>query len=177
MIRAKVCDPASKLGFMEFIRGTTCILSVPHGADSELWVSTDQSCTLAIEAAGQELQCVEIHAPGGSIHISELRQPLARNVFSVSRLLQALRFEQPSVPTQRLYNFRALIHSGTPAERGDLLATFDFHLLCEVDFHWARAYHLEESNTPEAVTTRAEGTCPHCQEIRNRLERQWRYEI
>ena len=80
-------------------------------------------------------------------------------------------------PTQRLYNFRGLIHAGTPKSRGDLLATFDFHLLCEVDFHWARAYHLEDGNTSEAVTRRAEGTCPHCQEIRNRLERQWRYEI
>jgi len=177
MIRAKVCDPESKLGFMEFTRGTTSILSVPHGADSELWISTDQRCTLTIEAAGQELKSVEIAPPGGSICISDLRQPLARNVLSFSRLMQALHLEKAAEPTQRLYNFRGLIHAGTPKARGDLLATFDFHLLCEVDFHWARAYHLEDGNTSEAVTRRAEGTCPHCQEIRNRLERQWRYEI
>ena len=175
MIRAKVCDPASKLDFMEFTRGTTCILGIPHGANSELWIRTDHSCTLAIEAAGQELKVVKIEAPGGSVKLSDLRQPLIRG-FTIANLLGSLRRQKRQAPEQRLYNFRALVLDGTPQKRGSLLATFDFHMLCETDFHWARAYHLENSNASEAVTKRAEGTCPHCLEVRTRLEKEWRYE-
>lgn len=174
MIRAEIRDPQSKLSFMEFTHGTTCIVGVPHGADSELWVKADHPCTLVIEAAGRELHVGLVEPPGGAIKLSTLRQPLVRT--GLSGLLGAWRAEKPNTPVQRLYNFRALIHEGTPEKRGNLLATFDFHLLCEVDFHWARAYHLELNQASEAVTERAEGTCPHCLEVRTRLEKQWRYE-
>jgi hypothetical protein len=60
-----------------------------------------------------------------------------------------------------------------------VLATFDFHLLCEVDFHWARVYHLEldrKSNQAKTIAERAEGTCPLCHEARLRLQKNWNYE-
>lgn len=183
MISAKIRNPESKLEFMEFIHGTTCIVAVPHGAQSELWVSSDQQCTLVIEAAGRELEVLRINAPGSSVKLSDLLQPLVRNtggglvdLFSFG----PFRRQHSAKPTQRLYNFRAIVESGSPQNRGEVLATFDFHLLCEVDFHWARAYHLElngdRSQATGSIAERAEGSCPHCQEVRTRLERDWRYD-
>ena len=174
MIRAEIRDPASKLRFMEFTRGTTCIVGVPHGAESELWINADHPCNLVIEAAGRELELLQIKPPGGSIKVSDLRQPLSRH--SLGSLLDMFRSDKQNTPNQRLYNFRALIEDKSCGTRGNLLATFDFHMLCELDFHWARAYHLELTQAPEAVVERAEGTCPHCLEVRTRLEKKWRYE-
>jgi hypothetical protein len=179
MISAKIREPESKLEFMEFTHSTTCIVGVPHGAGSELWVTSDCPCTVSIEAGGVELAQVIIERSGGAIRISDLNQPHVPQGGILSGLLQGAlgrrHVLRPSFSRQRLYKFRAVVQSN-----GDLLATFDFHLLCEVDFHWARAYHLELSTTSGAnssVADRAEGTCPSCQEVRARLEKDWRYEV
>jgi hypothetical protein len=180
MITAKIRDPQTQLPFMEFVHGTTCIVGVPHGAQSELWVTCDTPCTLVIEAAGRELEVLPLIAPGDSINISRLEQPLVRqgsilqNAWDVFR--RAPRKPQPA--PQRLYNFRAVAENGTPLQRGDVLATFDFHLLCEVDFHWARAFHLKlkTGGGEGSIAERAEGTCPSCSEVRSRQAKDWRYE-
>ncbi len=180
MISAKICNPDSKRSFMEFTHGTTCIVGVPHGAESKLWVTADRPSTLVIEASGHEIQVIQITPPGGGILISRLQQPLQRNATGNLRNLLAgmLRRHSAQNAGQRLYNFRAMVEDGTPQRRGNLLATFDFHLLCETDFHWARAYHLKLDLDPDAasVADRAEGICPHCQEVRAKLEKNWSYE-
>lgn len=182
MISAKIRDPESKNEFMEFVHGTTCIVAIPHGAASELWITSDHPCTLVIEAAGQELEILPVTPPGGSVKISDLRQPLQRQGVALGEIFKFGPFRRRpllSQPCQRLYNFRAVIEDGSPENRGELLATFDFHLLCEVDFHWARAYHLELDRANAAghtVTQRAEGTCLFCQEARTRLQKTWRFE-
>lgn len=179
MISAKIRELQSKFEFMEFTHGTTCIVGVPHGAESELWVTSDAPCTLSIEAGGIELKRQHIERTGTAVRISDLQQPHVPQGGILSGLLQGAfarrHVVRPSFTKQRLYNFRAVVQDGN-----ELLATFDFHLLCEVDFHWARAYHLElstGSDTNASVAERAEGTCPLCQEVRARLEKDWRYEV
>lgn len=179
MISAKIRESESSREFMEFTHGTTCIVGVPHGASSELWLTSDSPCTVCIEAAAVELARVQLERSGGAIRISDLQQPLIPQGGILSSLWQGAlgrrHLVRPSFSRQRLYKFRAVVQDGV-----DLLATFDFHLLCEVDFHWARAYHLElstASGSSGAVADRAEGSCPLCQEVRARLERDWRYEV
>lgn len=178
MITARICDPASKHEFMEFIHGTTCIVAVPHGAPSQLRVNCDSTCLLIIEASGKEIYRQEVLPPTASISISELKQPLKRQGIGISDIFTfgPFRNRQAEEPCQRLYNFRAVLYGKEGAEP---LATFDFHVLCEQDFHWARAYHLELKNAGSAgsVTQRAEGSCEFCQEARKRLERNWRFEL
>lgn len=176
MISAKIVDPESKREFMNFIHGTTSIVAVPHGADSELQISTNRVATLVVEAGSEELSTLQVNPPGASIRISELKQPLERQGISIADILSfgPFRHRQPKL-TQRLYKFRAVIENGTPNRRGKMLATFDFHLLCEVDFHWARAFHLDEVKS-DSVTRLAEGTCSFCQEARARLQKDWKFE-
>lgn len=177
MITASICDPQSKREFMNFIHGTTSIVAVPHGADSELSITCQRKCTLVIEAGGQEITTLLINPPGVSITLSELRQPLERNGINLTDIFSfgPFRRQQP-LPEQRLYKFRASFEDGTPNRRGSLLATFDFHLLCEVDFHWARACHLDGDAKSDSVIRRAEGSCQICQLSRIRLQKDWKFE-
>lgn len=183
MISARICAAEGKQEFMEFTHGTTCIVAVPHGVESELWISSDTPGTLVLEAAGREIKVMRLQPPGCTLKLSDLQQPLVQQPKSLGSILKALnplRRPAPQPPaSQRLYNFRAIIEDGSPRQRGDVLATFDFHLLCEVDFHWARVYHLEldrKSNQAKTIAERAEGTCPLCHEARLRLQKNWNYE-
>ncbi len=183
MISARICAAQSKLEFMEFIHGTTSIVGVPHGVESELSVTSDSPGTLVIEAAGREIKIVPVTTDGVSVKLSDLQQPLTQQgsaVKSILRTFNRLRGKPVGQhKPQRLYNFRAIFENGSPQNRGEVQATFDFHLLCETDFHWARVYHLELVHSKDGestVTDRAEGTCPLCQEVRARLERDWHFE-
>lgn len=184
MISIEIRNPENHLTFPEFIHNTTSIVAVPHGATSELRVNADRACTLVLEAGGVELLVVQIERPGLTVNLSEFCQPNlpSRSFGDLIPSFEFGPFKHRKAPKiqQRLYAFRAIIEGGTPnkRERHNLLATFDVHMLCDVDFHWARALYLKDvtSRGTHAIADKVEGNCPHCHEVRARLEKDGSYE-
>lgn len=181
MISVSVIDKASKQPFLNFIHNTTTYVGVPHTAETVLWVANDEPCFLGLEADCTRLTGTtkQVTAPGDGLVLSALKQPLVlpgpRSGF-VPGFLRRRAIPKPQEEQPRLYAFRAMV-SKDPGEI-DILSTVDFHLLCEFDYRWALAIHLELQSNPQALGSqtiweRAEGTCPTCATVRARLQRDW----
>lgn len=187
MISAEICNPANGLPYMDFVHHKTRVVAVPHGEKSILRVQADRVATLIIEAGGEEVSVVGVSPPGVVVDLSQLNQPHvpSRTIGGFVPTFEFGPFKHVKRPVirQRLYAFRAIIKAGAPEgrEHAETLARFEFHMLCDVDFHWARALHLRTLGDPLAAAkvnadTAAEGTCPHCREISARLKKDWSYE-
>lgn len=184
MISIKICNPETGLSFPEFIHNTTTYVAVPHGSVGELWVNANRTCTLVLEASGQEVAVVQVNSPGGKVNLSEICQPRTteRSVMDLIPSFGFGPFRHQKAPkiVQRLYAFRAYVVEGTKDQRrhGSMLASVDFHVLCDVDYCWAHSYHVQYLRNPSAqsISDQAEGNCPHCGEVRARLQKDWRFE-
>ncbi|MBX9573853.1 MAG: hypothetical protein K2X77_33460 [Candidatus Obscuribacterales bacterium] len=178
MISAEIRNPSNKLPYMEFCHHNTTLVAVPHGEKSELWLQCDRPATLVIEAGGSEVSVVELQLGTTVVSLSDLYQPHVPGR-SIGGIVPSFDFgifkhvKQPKIQ-QRLFSFSATVKAGKPDghERAQTLATFRFHLLCIVDFHWARAIKLGTGGDPAS----AEGTCPACKVVSDRLKSDWRFE-
>lgn len=178
MISAEIRNSGDKLPFMDFCYNGTTLLAVPHGEHSELLLQCHRPATLVIEAGGEEVSVVPLQLGTTVVNISELYQPHVPER-TLGGFLPGFKFgpfqhaPRPKV-RQRLFAFTATVKAGKPEDhqRAETLATFRFHLLCNVDFHWARAIYLGKSGDPAS----AEGTCPQCQVVSDMLKRNNRFE-
>lgn len=194
MISVGIVDPKTNLPFPNFIHNTTTYVGVPHNAETLLWVSTDLACLLNLEAENRQVldKNKEIVVPGEGIVLSTLKQPIVSTSGGgflppwLSGLGNRLIGRSAPAPTPdpsaaaRLYAFRAVINQlGKDYDKlSTVQGTVDFHLLCEYDYAWAYAIHLDLRENPKAIGTqaiweRAEGVCPTCAEVRARLQRDW----
>lgn len=184
-------DPAVRAAFESFRHNTTRYVLVPHGAKSELQLSLDRRCQVVIWAAGQEVFRQVMTAPGASLPLSEMKMPPANYGGFIPQILNIPSFgigrrsrPTPQAQDQRLYLFTVEIFREPSYEEmsrkssGALLAKYDFHILCDVDFRWAAALDRELQENPaklgdKTIYQQVEGTCPHCQVVRKHLEDSW----
>lgn len=181
MIQAKLCNADGGQPFNSFIHNTTTYVGVPHDARCNLWLATSEARFLTIEAESQHvIASRKIEAPGGFVLVSELKQPLQPSSGLSGWVPPFLRIKNSKVkkPQLRLYAFRVIVSRQPLNKDGTPDATFDFHLLCEEDFQWARSFELQLAKEPAAIAPAtigdvAEGTCVTCAEVRERLRRDW----
>ena len=179
MISAEIRNPGNKLSYMEFQHHGRTLVAVPHGEKSELWIHTQRAATLVIEAGGEDVCVVPITSPLAVVDLSVLNQPHVPER-TIGGFLPSFEFgpfkhvKRPKIQ-QRLFAFTAIVKAACKPENhqsANTLASFPFHLLCDVDFHWARAISLRKSGDP----VNAEGTCPQCKQVSEVLKRDGRFE-
>lgn len=167
-----ICNPERK-PYQGFKHGTTTFVSIPHDARSQVLVQWSEPCRVCITSSGQEIvchpaanghACIDVHP---TLQAPRIRTPLPD-------LLRPL-FRRQTVGQQRLYSFTVEIQAdraGYPS-----LATYDFHVMCPLDFEAARAIALEKQRNPrvaagEDIPACAEGLrCPQCNQVRQTLEK------
>lgn len=177
MISAEIRN-RDKSSFMEFQHHNTTLVAVPHGEKGELCVTSDRPATLVIEAGGENVLVQALTPPLTVVDLSTLNQPHVPER-TIGGFLPSFEFgpfkhvKRPKI-RQRLFAFTAIVKAGKPEDyaTAETLASYRFHLLCLVDFHWARAIELGANGDPTA----AEGTCPQCKEVSDVLKRAWRFE-
>ncbi len=179
MITVNLCNADVGQPFASFMHNTTTYVGVPHDSRSQLWINMSQPRFLTIEAENQRVIADRpLTAPGGSVLISEMTQP-RRPVGGLGGFIPSfLRRRVPSRPPLRLYAFRVVLSKRPLGEDPSPEATFDFHLLCQEDFRWAKSFQQQLLQAPAAISPStigevAEGTCAICAEVRERLRRQW----
>jgi hypothetical protein len=165
--------------FPSFCHNTTTYVGIPHDAPSILFVYNDQEpCYASIQVDGREVHSVRLEGRQTHIELHKLRAPAVTAVSD--SLLEAftsifrVRRRANCKSQTRLYAFSVVLQADTPQR--NVLATYQFHVLCPREFQDALAVHHEICHSPEAIAPdsishRAEGRCcPHCIATRERLE-------
>jgi hypothetical protein len=167
----KICDPLSGGPFPSFVHNTTTYVGIPHDRQSQLFVNCSGPCRVCVQSGGRTLVCQDTISGQVVIPLSELQAPPVPPGSIAEWLLSFLRKHECG--PHRLYRFAAIIQSQEPGH--PVLATYDFHILCPVEYAEAMAYHHAlQTNpaaiAPDAIADRAEGrTCPYCRQVRKTL--------
>jgi hypothetical protein len=161
-----------KRPFEELRHHTTTYVSIPHGASSQVQVNWSEPCRVCVTSSGQEVVC---HlAPEGKavLPLNTLANPTVK--VPLPELLRPL-FHRHRIRQQRLYAFSVVIQANRPGF--PVLSSYEFHVLCPLDFEAAKAVQLSLAKQPKAITPdlisdRAEGhRCSECNQVRKNLEK------
>jgi hypothetical protein len=197
MISVSVCDPKSACGprgtFESFQHNTTTYVKIPHDHPSRLWLNVNEECEVVLISQGQTLIRRKVSGPE-AIELSSISVPslpsqrphtlASRFGGGLSSLLRHRQQEtsvtscpapnvEVKLPEHRLYQFTLEFRT---LDENHVLATFEFHILCEEDYTAAHALHLRIHHAPDAITPatiaeRTEGiTCLRCSQNKIVLE-------
>lgn len=173
---ARICDPELRESFPQFCHNTTTYVSIPHKAASQLFVFNDEEpCWASIQVEGREVHTVRLDGKQSLIELHRLVQPepvtdsfrdTLANLFGVRRS----RPRENCKNHTRLYAFQVVLLADTPQRQ--VLATYDFHILCPREYADACAVHRQICSNPDVIapdtiSDRTEGRCcPDCKQTR-----------
>jgi hypothetical protein len=138
-------------------------------------MNDDEPSWVSIVADGRQVHVERLSDGQAVIELHKLTAPSPNreSLFGLGDTLAqiiALARRKPDCRQTRLYAFSVVLHRDTPERQ--VLATYDFHVLCPEEFEAACAFHSQicqrpTAITPDTISDRAEGRhCPHCREVR-----------
>jgi hypothetical protein len=159
-----VCDLAQQ-PYKSFKHNTTRYVRIPHLAPSLLKVQWTEACRVCVSSNDQIVVCEPTSQQGdATISLSDLRAP---------RVGPGLNLFHRTRQAQRLYAFKVIIQDLSDDHK--VLATYEFHVLCEEDYNAAFAYKMRLDNdpkviAPDLISDRVEGSrCQICKQVRKTL--------
>lgn len=166
-----ICDPTTLKPFQSFKHNTTTYVCIPHDARFAVQVKWGEAFQLCVNSGERDVICGPAADGSALIDISDQRAPQIRT--HLPDLVQRL-FTKSRRPQQRLYAFSVVIKADTIGN--PVLSSYDYHVLCPLDYDEAMAVKLEIDRDPRAISPdlisdRVEGhRCSQCHEVRKKIE-------